>query len=66
IADIDPARRLPQHPLAGEPPSPLQPPSGCAFHPRCRHALPECGADIPPSHAEGGRYHACVHPRLPC
>jgi oligopeptide/dipeptide ABC transporter ATP-binding protein len=34
--------------LAGEMPSPLRPPSGCAFHPRCPLALPECSRTSPP------------------
>ncbi len=28
--------------LRGEPPSPIHPPSGCPFHPRCAHAVEEC------------------------
>ncbi|MBI4699596.1 MAG: ATP-binding cassette domain-containing protein [Deltaproteobacteria bacterium] len=34
-------------PLAGEPPSPLDPPAGCAFHPRCRHAFAPCRGEEP-------------------
>jgi peptide/nickel transport system ATP-binding protein len=34
-------------PIHGEIPSPLDPPGGCHFHPRCPHALPRCAHDIP-------------------
>jgi oligopeptide transport system ATP-binding protein len=33
--------------LAGDPPSPVNPPAGCAFHPRCAYAIPECSRDQP-------------------
>ncbi|MFU8854804.1 ABC transporter ATP-binding protein [Micromonospora sp. SL1-18] len=32
----------------GEPPSLIQPPAGCRFHPRCPHAMPRCTVDLPP------------------
>ncbi|MFV0423130.1 ABC transporter ATP-binding protein [Oleidesulfovibrio sp.] len=36
------------HPhLGGEPPSPLAPPAGCHFHPRCPHVMPQCREHIP-------------------
>jgi oligopeptide transport system ATP-binding protein len=31
----------------GDPPSPLNPPSGCPFHPRCAHAQERCGREVP-------------------
>ena len=34
-------------PIAGEIPSPLAPPPGCHFHPRCAHAGPRCRAEVP-------------------
>ena len=34
-------------PIQGELPSPLDPPSGCAFHPRCVHAFDRCRLEQP-------------------
>lgn len=34
-------------PIRGELPSPLDPPSGCPFHPRCPHAMPRCISERP-------------------
>jgi oligopeptide transport system ATP-binding protein len=47
--------------LAGEPPSPINPPPGCAFHPRCPHALDRCRESVP-SLAPCGEAHeaACI------
>ncbi len=33
--------------LTGEVPSPINPPSGCAFHPRCPHRMPVCSEKVP-------------------
>jgi peptide/nickel transport system ATP-binding protein len=33
--------------VKGEIPSPLNPPSGCHFHPRCPHAFARCVAEVP-------------------
>ncbi len=45
--------------LRGEPPSPLAPPCGCAFHPRCPLAQPRCRAEIPQLRTVAGRMVAC-------
>ena len=45
--------------LSGEVPSPLRPPPGCHFHPRCPHAMARCGQQQPElAHVEG-RLVAC-------
>ena len=47
-------------PLAGEVPSPVNPPPGCAFHPRCPHADARCRAERPaPVPLPGGGSVAC-------
>ncbi|PYN25683.1 MAG: peptide ABC transporter substrate-binding protein [Candidatus Rokuibacteriota bacterium] len=59
---------LPSHPdqrrddeiiLTGEVPSPLNPPGGCRFHPRCPHALPRCSSEEPKLLPESARLVAC-------
>jgi oligopeptide/dipeptide ABC transporter ATP-binding protein len=40
-------RRRSFHPIKGEIPSPLNPPSGCHFHPRCPHASARCRTEAP-------------------
>ena len=40
-------RRMTFAPIKGEIPSPLSPPSGCHFHPRCPHALARCRIERP-------------------
>jgi oligopeptide/dipeptide ABC transporter ATP-binding protein len=58
---------LPTHPderreeiiLQGEVPSPLRPPEGCRFHPRCPHAMSPCGVQEPELVSVDGRLVAC-------
>lgn len=45
--------------LRGEVPSPLNPPSGCRFHPRCDFAIPTCSTLEPLLRDISGRYVAC-------
>jgi peptide/nickel transport system ATP-binding protein len=42
------ARKRRFHAVKGEIPSPLNPPPGCHFHPRCPHAMPVCREQQPP------------------
>jgi peptide/nickel transport system ATP-binding protein len=49
--------------LEGDVPSPISPPSGCRFHPRCRYATEICAMEEPPLVAHGtGHLAACHHP----
>jgi oligopeptide/dipeptide ABC transporter ATP-binding protein len=50
--------------LAGDVPSPVNPPSGCHFHPRCRYATEICAVEDPPlvEHVRG-HLAACHHPQ---
>jgi oligopeptide/dipeptide ABC transporter ATP-binding protein len=45
--------------LIGEVPSPLRPPSGCHFHPRCPHAMARCSHEPPSLAIVAGREVAC-------
>jgi oligopeptide/dipeptide ABC transporter ATP-binding protein len=45
--------------LPGEVPSPLNPPSGCHFHPRCARAMPRCRTNEPQRVVVDGRIVAC-------
>ena len=46
--------------LRGEVPSPLKPPTGCVFHPRCPKAIERCAAEIPPlREIKPGHWAAC-------
>ncbi len=58
----DPSRSKKRIELVGELPSPLNPPSGCHFHPRCRHVTDLCKVEAPKETAIGlDRFH-CYHP----
>jgi oligopeptide transport system ATP-binding protein len=63
VPDPSPASSRARVVLAGEPPSPADPPPGCAFHPRCPIARPRCREESPPlSAALPGRLVACFYP----
>ena len=60
---------LPAHPdiqreeiiLQGEVPSPINPPAGCRFHPRCPVAMERCGTDVPVLKDVGNRHMVSCH-----
>ena len=61
IADPDEEEKRERIILKGEVPSPLHPPSGCCFHPRCFKAIPECEHEVPRLRDVGGRHEvACI------
>jgi peptide/nickel transport system ATP-binding protein len=47
-------------PLEGEPASPVNPPTGCTFHPRCPIAIDACASTEVPLRKVGGRFVACI------
>ncbi|MBW2268451.1 MAG: ATP-binding cassette domain-containing protein [Deltaproteobacteria bacterium] len=50
----DPGLDLEPQVLPGEVPSPLAPPTGCHFHPRCRNATERCARETPPLREQPG------------
>jgi oligopeptide/dipeptide ABC transporter ATP-binding protein len=63
IPDPDLARARKRIVLEGDVPSPINPPSGCRFHPRCRYATQVCKEIEPPLTDYGnGHLAACHHP----
>ena len=67
IPDLEMTGRARQ-PVAGEVPSPISPPQGCAFHPRCPFAAERCRHEIPhPIDVDGARVacHAVEEGRIP-
>jgi dipeptide transport system ATP-binding protein len=55
----DPAAKRERILLKGEPPSPMAPPPGCPFNPRCPLAFDRCRKEKPPLEAKQGRAVAC-------
>jgi oligopeptide/dipeptide ABC transporter ATP-binding protein len=63
VPDPDLAAKRKRIVLEGDVPSPINPPSGCRFHPRCRYATQVCSEIEPPLVDYGnGHLAACHHP----
>jgi len=63
IPDPDLAEKRERIVLEGDVPSPINPPSGCPFHPRCRYATEICSQVAPPLVDYGNsHFAACHHP----
>ncbi len=61
IPSLDPTQKITTPPLCGELPSPLSPPAGCAFHPRCPKAMPQCQQSSPTWTTLGPKHRVCCH-----
>ncbi len=60
VPRTDPSHRRPDQKIVGEQPSPVNPPPGCRFHPRCPHAFEKCGSVKPDQTATAAnRWVAC-------
>jgi len=57
----DPAKRKARAPLKGEVPSPVNPPQGCRFHPRCPYALDVCRHKEPELLDVGNKHYVACH-----
>jgi oligopeptide/dipeptide ABC transporter ATP-binding protein len=63
IPDPEQNRRRERIVVSGEPPNPINPPSGCVFHPRCPRATEICREVEPPlARYQNGHLAACHHP----
>jgi oligopeptide/dipeptide ABC transporter ATP-binding protein len=61
IARIDQDRDTPLRPIEGQPPSLIHVPSGCAFHPRCPHAMDVCRTEVPALHPADAEHPDACH-----
>jgi oligopeptide/dipeptide ABC transporter ATP-binding protein len=61
VPTLDPAKRQQRIKLTGEIPSPLNPPTGCKFHPRCPAAMPRCSIEVPQLISIGGNRQVACH-----
>jgi len=58
---LDPDLRLERPPLSGDPPNPIDPPSGCRFRTRCAFAMPRCATSAPALRSVGTAHDVACH-----
>jgi oligopeptide/dipeptide ABC transporter ATP-binding protein len=61
VPSVDPAKRRQRARLAGEIPSPIDPPKGCPFHPRCPIAINRCKQERPLLRALSKQHFVACH-----
>jgi oligopeptide/dipeptide ABC transporter ATP-binding protein len=61
IPKPDPRMKKDRIILEGDVPSPIKPPAGCAFHPRCRHRMEACDREVPRLKDLGGNHQVACH-----
>ena len=61
MPSMDPDNLTMEAPLTGDPPNPINPPSGCRFHPRCKFVSTLCSHVEPSLHAKGMDHLAACH-----
>ena len=61
IPSLDPDAQSQAQKLEGEIPSPINPPSGCRFHTRCRYAQERCRVEVPEWRAMSSGHHVACH-----
>ena len=61
VPDVDTATQRQIIRLQGDLPSPVHPPAGCHFHPRCPQAMPHCSVRYPEMVLYGATHSACCH-----
>lgn len=65
MPSMDPDRRTMEPALSGDPPNPINPPSGCRFHTRCPMAAPVCGQADPELVTRAPRHMVACHAHDP-
>jgi len=62
---MDPGQRRTEPPLTGDPPNPVNPPSGCRFRTRCPHAEAVCADQVPIAADAGSEHEVACHMTVP-